>query len=118
VIIKLFDSRTQFTHIPGLHDAILNNEDTLTDMQIDLALHYPEYIHATVDRIESNQLVSSDGSIHEFNYCVIATGSRTKFPHDEASRQYAYTLNYACDVIKLNDILREPCTKRITIIGG
>lgn len=116
VTIKLLDQQQQFTYIPGLHEAILDGEE-LTWLQFDLATHYPEYVQARVDDIQSHQLTTSEWIVHEFDYCVVATGSRTR-PHHDSADIHSYTVSAPQHIAPLNDKLSDPNTHTITIIGG
>lgn len=117
VDIKLFDERTHFCHIPALHDALLVPPRRLRQMQLSFAKRYPEeFIHDHITTIESNHLITRSGTKRTFEYCVIATGSRTNFFENKQREQYAYTVRYADDIPPLNKTLRNPKTKNITII--
>lgn len=114
--IKLFDMRDHFTHIPGLHEAILDTE-YLHKIQFPLKKYYPaEFINQKVDIIKPNELTTETGEKRTFDYAVIATGSRTNFFNNEQFRENAYTVIYPEDIPVLNADL--PNAKTITVVGG
>lgn len=116
VTIKLLDQQEQFTYIPGLHEAVMDGS-ALTWLQFDLAEYYPEYIQARVDDIQSDYLITDQWDRHEFDYCVVATGSRTR-AHADISDTHSYTVSAPQHITPLNAKLSDPTTKTITIIGG
>lgn len=116
ITIKLFDIRDRFTHIPALHEAILDT-GYLQKIQFSLAAYYPrEFIHEKVVAIKPGELTTASGTIRTFDYAVIATGSRTNFFNNEQFRENAYTVAYPEDIPELNAAL--PNAKTITVVGG
>jgi NADH dehydrogenase FAD-containing subunit len=113
--ITVFDQRTKFTYIPGLHEAILDT-DRLKSMQFDLATYYPEYHHAKITTIHPKHLTTADDEVWTFDYCIIATWSRTNFFWNKKREKYAYKVSYAWDIQKINVALQDPDCKNITVI--
>lgn len=119
VHIKLFDERSHFCHIPALHEAVLHNKARLDSMQIDFSKYYPdEYVQARIESITSNTLTTKSGITRTFDYCIIATGSRTNFFENEKRETNAYAIRYADDLEAINKKLLDPKTKTISIVGG
>jgi NADH dehydrogenase FAD-containing subunit len=114
--ITLFDQRDTFTYIPGLHDTILDQE-RLDSLQFSLANYYPEFHHSKIESITPDTLVTQAWETWTFDYCIIATGSRTNFFGNKQREKYAYKVSYAGDIPKLNIALQDPNCKNITVIG-
>ena len=119
VHIKLFDQRNNFCHIPALHEGILAPHSRIEAMQLSYAKRYPnEYIKTRISTIENHQLTTENGDIRTFDYAVIATGSRTNFFNNPQREKHAYAVRYADDIPVINNKLRDPNTKTITVIWG
>lgn len=114
--ITLFDQREQFTYIPWLHETILDT-DRLTSMQFDLADYYPEFHHSKIITICEDHLIDEQWATRTFDYCIIATGSRTNFFGNKKREKYAYKVWYAGDMHKLTIALQDPNCKNISVIG-
>lgn len=88
-------------------------------MQIDFSKYYPdEYVQARIESITSNTLTTKSGITRTFDYCIIATGSRTNFFENEKRETNAYAIRYADDLEAINKKLLDPKTKTISIVGG
>ncbi|USN55120.1 MAG: FAD-dependent oxidoreductase [Candidatus Peribacteria bacterium] len=112
--VKLFDMRSKFTRIPGLHEA-LGNPGRLRTLQFDLHKVYgKDFIQQKVTHVQQRMLQTEDGTTWTFDYAVIATGSRTNFFGNEHFEKYCYTLRYPEDVGKLNQVL--PTAQHISVI--
>jgi len=117
VSIKLFDQRAHFCYIPALNEAILTPESRLQDMKLSYKKRYPEeYIQEHVSKIESHQLTTASGKVWTFDYVVIATGSRTNFFNNSEREKNAFAVRYADDIPRINEKLRDPATKTITLV--
>ena len=115
VSITLFDKRKQFTYIPWLHEAVLDTQ-RLESMQFDLATYYPEYHQADITTIKPHCLETTTWDTRTFDYCIIATGARTKFFGNDQWEEVAYKVAYPDDIPKLNAALSSPSTNTITVV--
>lgn len=114
--IALFDMREQFTWIPGLHET-LGDSSRLAGLQLSLAKSLgTDFHHTSITHIQKHELTTSAGETRTFDYCVIATGSRTNFFGKTDFEQHAMTLRYPEDVALINQQL--PTATHVTVVGG
>ncbi len=115
VDIKLFDGRDQFCYIPWLHEWI-NNPQYIPSLLFPISQYYPEFINETVTTVTDNTITTASWITHNFDYCVIATWSRTNFYNNKEREEHWYTMRYLEDLLVVNEKLKEPETKHITVI--
>lgn len=114
ISIKLFDERDQFTHIPWLPEALYNTKH-LSALQFKKSRYYPhEFVHQKVCTVKPNCLITDDNKERTFDYCIIATWSRTNFFENKQFEKYAYKVSYAEDISILNSVL--PDAKDVTVV--
>ena len=113
--IVLFDMREYFTRIPGLHET-LGGGTKLSSLQVSLRKTLWSDYHAEhISHIQKHEITTATGETWTFDYCVIATWSRTNFFGKTDFEEHTVTLRYPEDVEIINTKLLT--AHNVTVVG-
>ena len=116
VSIKLFDKNEQFLYVPGLHEAVLDDEK-LDSLQFSFAEYYPnEFVQGEVTSARDGLVSLANWTQRTCKYLVISPWAHTFMPAGAESSKIVHTVRYASDIKPLNAALRS--AHNVLVIGG
>lgn len=114
--ITLFDKDEYCEYTPSLHYAITRPK---FDRRVLLSLkeHYGDYyIQQEIIAITQEYIEGADGQQYEYDYLVIAVGSRPNFFGNASFEKFGVPLRRFNDMVTIRK--RLPAAQTVTVIGG
>jgi NADH dehydrogenase len=114
--IKIFDKDGFFEYTPSIHMAI-GKPKYLKKIRVGLQKKYGKYfVQEEIIEVKKNYIVDSENNKHDFDYLIVATGSRTNFFGNNEIQKSAIPVRRFKDIERINQLI--PQTKTIAVVGG